>query len=347
MTTLALPPSLVSAVQEQRAILFLGSGASLGAIHPRRDAIPVGEQLRDRICDQFLGGALKDRALTAVAAMAASEVGLTHLQKYIRDVFIDFDPADFHLLIPTFRWRAIATTNFDLIIERAYEKSRGSIQTLVKSVKDGDLFDTRMNEISDPVGFLKLHGCIDHYTDETIPLILGREQYASYATNRIRFYNRLRDLAYENPIIFCGYSISDPHIQQLLFDLTDRSVKRPMYFQVAPGLNDIEVRYWAGNHVTCIVSTFSAFLEELDRKISATARRLRRDISPDRLSLQSHYRSASAIESDSLRFFIQSDVVHLHNGLVTTRQDAKEFYKGYDTGFGCITQNLDIRPSDN
>jgi hypothetical protein len=77
MAVLTLPPNLVAAVQEQRAILFLGSGASIGACHPRNDSIPLGDKLRDKICDQFFAGALKDRPLTAVAAMAAREVGLT------------------------------------------------------------------------------------------------------------------------------------------------------------------------------------------------------------------------------------------------------------------------------
>jgi hypothetical protein len=132
-----LPPALVTAIQEQRAILFLGAGASFDAKHPKKLRIPLGDDLRDKICDQFLGGALKNRPLAAVAAMAGNEVGLTHFQKYIRDLFKDFGPSDTHMLIPTFRWRAIVTTNFDLIIERAYEKSRASIQHVVKSWKDG------------------------------------------------------------------------------------------------------------------------------------------------------------------------------------------------------------------
>ena len=294
---------------------------------------------------KFAIGQLKNRPLTAVAAVAASEVGLISFQKFIRDVFVEFDPATFHFLIPTFRWRTIVTTNFDLIVERAYEKSRGSIQNVVKSWKDGDLFDNRMQETSDPVGFYKLHGCIDHYTDESIPLILGQEQYASYSTNRTRFYSRLRDLAYDNPIIFCGYSISDPHVQQFLFDLTDKSIKRPMYFSVAPDISELEVRYWAGNHVTCVVAPFADFMQELDKRISVTARRLRRDVSSGRLSLSLHYRVANATENDALRFYVQNDVVHLHNSLVADRQDPVEFYKGYDTGFGCIARNFSHRTS--
>lgn len=342
MPSPSLPSTLIAAVQEQRAILFLGSGASRNASHQNSLQIPLGEKLRDLLCDKYFDGRLKDRQLTAVAAMAASEVGITQLQKYVRDIFQDFGPADFHSLVPTFRWRAIATTNFDLIIERAYERSRGAVQTLVKTVKDGDLFDTRMNEATDPVGYLKLHGCIDHYADETIPLILGQEQYASYAANRTRFYGRLKDLGHENPIVFCGYSISDPHIQQLLFDLTDKKISRPMYYHISPNLSDVEIRYWHGNQVTCVPATFSHFLHELDRKISTNARKLRRSAVLGKLSLQPHYRVLNAVESDSLRYFLEKDALHIHSGLVPSRQDPQEFYKGYDTGFGCIVQGLDV-----
>jgi tetratricopeptide (TPR) repeat protein len=80
----------------------------------------------------------------------------------------------------------------------------------------------------------------------------------------------------------------------------------------------------------------------LDKKISQNARRLRRDVSQERLNLNSHYRVTNADESDALKLYVKTDVIHLHNGLVAERQDPTEFYKGYDVGFGCITQNLDI-----
>ena len=117
-----IPLSLVDAIKEQRVVLFLGAGASRGATHPDQHVLPQGDNLRDLISERFLGGALKDRQLTFVAAMAASEVGLAQLQTYIKDLFEPYGPADFHLLIPSFRWRAIATTNFDTIIEKAYER---------------------------------------------------------------------------------------------------------------------------------------------------------------------------------------------------------------------------------
>jgi hypothetical protein len=98
MATFTLPTTLVNAVQEQRGILFLGAGASVGAVHPKDERVPLGDLLRDKISDHFLAGQLKNRPLTAVAAMAATEVGLVYFQKYIRDLFVEFTPADFHLL---------------------------------------------------------------------------------------------------------------------------------------------------------------------------------------------------------------------------------------------------------
>src|SRR5262245_30285883 len=124
MTNIELPTTLISAIQEQRAILFLGAGASYDAVHPRNQKIPSAERLKELICKKYFDGRLMDKPLTSVAAFAAAEVGMPAFQKYVREIFVDFGPADFHLLIPTFRWRAIVTTNFDLIVERAYENCR-------------------------------------------------------------------------------------------------------------------------------------------------------------------------------------------------------------------------------
>lgn len=63
MAAFELPPSLVTAVQEQRAILFLGAGAAIGAQHPKNLPIPLGDELRDKISEKFLGGQLKKTAI--------------------------------------------------------------------------------------------------------------------------------------------------------------------------------------------------------------------------------------------------------------------------------------------
>src|ERR1700722_9901094 len=46
-----------------------------------------------------------------------------------------YRPADFHLLPASFPWAGILTTNYDLIVERAYGQAKSPLQRLVPNVK--------------------------------------------------------------------------------------------------------------------------------------------------------------------------------------------------------------------
>ncbi len=298
--------------------------------------------MRDLICDKFFSGAMKGKLLTAVSAMAANDAGLIDFQRYIHDLFEPFGPATYHSLLAEFRWRAIATTNYDMIIERAYDGSSKRLQNLVPTVKDLDQLDNRLNSTTNPLAYFKLHGSIDHYTDASIPLILSNEQYAGYEDNRKRMWARLRDFAYEYPVIFAGYSISDPHVQRILFDLTDKT-GRPMFYSISPDFEDPEIRYWATHRVACLKGTLEEFLTALDTAIPALARSIPVGLGGGSLSIRTHYRIASATESTSLVAYLEKDSSHVFSGMTATPQDPREFYRGNDTGWGCIQQNLDAR----
>ncbi|AYG59689.1 SIR2 family protein [Rhizobium jaguaris] len=178
-----LPSALVDAVRAGDAMLFLGAGASRGAKHPKGINPPNGNQLRDLLCDKFLNGKLKDRSLASVGQYCVTEVGLNPLQTYIREVFIDFSPAPFHELIPEFNWHSIATTNYDLIIDRAYRNHRSPLQSPVKFVKDSQEIERESKKVAHPLRYMKLHGCLDFISDAEIPLILTTDQYVTYAKN--------------------------------------------------------------------------------------------------------------------------------------------------------------------
>ena len=339
----AIPPALLDAVKRHRAVLFLGAGASSEAKHPEGLQIPQSRQLSEMICDKFLDEDLKQHSLSHVAAMAASEAGLIPFQEYIRELFLPFEPADYHLLIPRIRWRAIATTNFDLIIERAYEKASEPLQDLVKTVKDGDRFEERLSKETDPIEFYKLHGCIDHFKDPEIPLTIGDEQYASYDVNRNQLYDRFRERGENFPVIFVGYSISDPHIQRILFDLTDDQFQRQPFYRLTLRTNEYEERYWTQHRVFTIVSTFEEFLCTLDSEISPISRKLPIGLGGGTLSIRKFYLRPNPYEPSSVEKYLTTCAEHIHSELSSKWQDPKEFYRGYDDGWGSIVQNLDAR----
>jgi SIR2-like domain len=158
--SLEIPATLLNSVYRGTAVLFLGAGASRGATHPNHNKIPDGLQLRDLISDEFLGGKLKDRPLAAVADFAINETSLISLQQYLQQLFNPFGPEKFYELISEFKWHGIATTNYDMIIERVYENSINSVQHLIPFIKNGQHVETEMKRHSDGVQYLKLHGSI-------------------------------------------------------------------------------------------------------------------------------------------------------------------------------------------
>jgi hypothetical protein len=336
-----LPAFFVEAIKEQRVVLFLGAGASSGAEHPKGLLIPDGNGLRDMLCDRFLGGQLKHRPLATIAELAANESSLLEVQGFVADLLREFHLAGYHKLIPTFRWHAIVTTNIDLIIERAYRAPGKPKQHLVPFVKNGQAVETELKKYLDGLQYLKLHGCIDHALDSEIPFILANEQLARWSTHRSRLFERFKGWGYELPILFCGYSISDPHIQAILFDLFDRRIQRPAYFIVTPGLSDIESRYWSANRITPIKANFEEFLAALNASISIVNRSIPARFGGGESTLRKHYLVAEPKESASLLTFITEDVDHVRPGIPVEQQPPKEFYRGYDTGWGSMAQSLD------
>ena len=140
MNRMEISPWLMEKIQIGETVLFLGAGAARGAKSPSGATALTGFELRDRLSDKFLGGKLKEKSLVQVADYAKYDAGLSEVQSFIGSLFMDLEPADFHLLIPTFRWLAIITTNYDLVIEKAYERCSARLQTPARIIRDGDNF---------------------------------------------------------------------------------------------------------------------------------------------------------------------------------------------------------------
>lgn len=343
-TPLELPAALVDAVREGNAILFLGSGASIGAKHPNpQRSAPKGDDLKILLSDKFLGGRLKDRSLAAVAQFCVSEAGLLQLQAYLKELLLDFSPADFHLLIPEFHWHAVATTNYDLIIDRAYQSTEKPLQTLVPFIKNDQLVEREAKKVENPLKFLKLHGCLNHSNDAEAPLIITSDQYVTFAQHRSRLFDMLRGMAHEFPLIFCGYSIDDPNIRTVLFDLFNANERRPQYYVVSPKFEDIEARLWQSNRITPIKATFETFLRELDRQIPANSRRLSSFRQSGAPSIDRFRVLADRTYGEATVQYLATDILHVRAGMPIEQVEPVDYYKGYDRGFAGVLAKLDVR----
>lgn len=335
-----IPKALLSEIRSGRCVLFLGAGASKGARNSKGEQPPNGSQLKGMLSDRFLGGGYRERSLEFVAELAISETDLITVQDFVRETFEDFNPGDFHMLLPTIRWRAIVTTNYDRIIEEAYESEEDCMQSLVPFISNKERVDEKLrNETSLPL--IKLHGCITRTRDESLPLILTVDQYVTHKDSRSRLFNMFEDLGYEYPIVFIGYGMEDHDIRAILQDLTRSNEGRPRYYIVSPDMTGPEERVWGSKRVTVIKGTFQDFIETVDRLIPRDRRRLQL-IGSTTHPIESKFAGNFSL-SENLLNALTYDLDYVYAGMPVERGTPYKFYQGFDLGWYAIEQGLDVR----
>ncbi len=104
-----IPPSIAVSISKGDAVLFLGAGASYGSTGKKGESTLNGNQLRDAICDEFLGGDLKMLPLAQVAELAKNDSSQENIEIFISSLFEPLYPAEFHSIMSSFRWHAIVT----------------------------------------------------------------------------------------------------------------------------------------------------------------------------------------------------------------------------------------------
>jgi hypothetical protein len=336
-----IPYPLEEAIKSKRAILFIGAGASKESENSSGHTPPNADQLRDILATRFFGKAIPNRDVMAVAEMAIAASGGSNLVfEEVRKAFDKFEPSNAHKLIAKFNWRSIATTNYDCLIEKAYSDTDKKLQSLVHFVKDDEPIEDKMQAVVNPVQYLKLHGCLDHIFDSDIPLVLSREQYATYLQNRTRLFGRLKYLAPESVMIFVGYRLDDGHIRDLIYSLAPN--KRPRWYMINPEAESYDVEFWSSKNVDVIKCKFGEFMVSLDAKIPALSRSIQISDSVADFPIRKFYLTNKG-ESNGLKSAFVTDLTFVHAGMPFAAQTAKEFYEGYDTGWGGIVSRFDVR----
>ncbi|MES2471348.1 MAG: SIR2 family protein [Pseudomonadota bacterium] len=187
MTTASnvIESELIDLVRQGRVILFLGSGASLGAKDKDGHEMPSTKQLSDRIAEKFLSAEYKNADLQTVYDLACSNRSTREAQRFLHDTLIDFQPTDEHLLLPKFSWAGLATTNYDLLIERAFDAAGQRVDVYAH---DGGL-DLTARDARTAL-YLKLHGSVLDFENIDAPLVTSTEQILNYKKGRANLFKQ-------------------------------------------------------------------------------------------------------------------------------------------------------------
>ena len=341
-----IPKYLKDQISEGSVVLFLGSGASVGALHPTNDNIPIGQKLSDLIAEKFLGEHFKNQPLQYIAELAISETDLYTVQKFISDIYRKYKPNKHHKIIPTFVWKSIVTTNYDLMIEDAYLSVSKAPQELAIFVKDGEKVRDKITS-QKSLPFYKIHGCINHINDISLPLILTPEHFITHKENRERLFSRVLELGRDYTFLFVGFSFADYDIRLMLQELDKLKEGKPRSYMVGPHIKEEESRLWDKRKVTSIKCSFEEFLIELNKNVNSTLRILGtlKPVNDHPIYNKFVVNVNDLKPTENFQTFINNDIDFIHSALSSLSTDPKEFYKGYFENWDPILNNLDVKRS--
>ncbi|MBN3947382.1 MAG: SIR2 family protein [Nostoc sp. NMS7] len=335
-----LPEIVVSLVRSGQVVLFLGAGVSLDYQMPNRKHILSKESLRNALSQKFLGGQYSQESLQWITELAISETDLGTVQDFIADQFREIKPADFHLILPTFRWKGIVTANFDRLVENTYEKSKNRVQDLVPIISNNDRIDKKIQSANSLV-LLKIHGCITITQDPKLPLILTTDQYTTHREGRDRLFKTFYEWCYESTVIFIGHGSQDPELRSILLQVLKEVNNRPSYYLVQSEVTHIEKSFWESKRISILEGGLEDLLKSLDQAILKQMRPLAQAFQIEHPIQRKFIKNEPVI--GSVKDLLIHDVEYVHDAIETKEGKAKDFYKGFDLEWYPTIKNLDVR----
>jgi len=197
------PEELVDSIKPDRTILFLGAGASVPS------GGPTGIQLARYLEEALAGGERISDELIELCSILENRYTRELLVSAVRKRLSLLKPSGGLTVVPEYDWHAIYTTNFDTLVEAAFNKCGRPIVPIRSNYDYGKI------ESTEGTLLLKLHGCLkeDIIDGYKARMVLTERDYDAYDDYRQTLYNRLRFELNSKDVLFIGYSLKDAHLR--------------------------------------------------------------------------------------------------------------------------------------
>ena len=260
----------------QYPVLFVGAGLSkyhsrLKPNIPHRSDFSTWQQLLDDFRDRLSAGDKDISRKLPADPLRLAQVFQAHVGRArMLDILSahvpsnDYEPGPTYRKITSIPWHAVVTTNYDDLLERAFENSREVRQI----VWDADLTQRRT---PGDLPIIKMHG--DLGVRDSV--ILTEEDYRTYERMRPGMAVKIRQLLLEHPLLFVGFSLSDPNTNSFDGWIRDaiRETRLPAVALMHGEPFPAESQMWKERGIHLIVLPKDQNLEHVFEAISHAQRR--------------------------------------------------------------------------
>jgi len=253
--------AIVNKIMAGNVALFLGAGCSISAGLPDGRSLTTELKKRFPACSQELEDFM-DVCQDIIETPPYNEV---ELHDFVRSKIDLFDVSDTHKKITRYPWSAIFTTNYDTLIETAYNTSKERLKSCYPVVTDNPSVN-----ISDRTKtyLFKIMGTVDAQ-DSTSAMVLTRTDYHSSIQKRNHYLRLLADYIKSGTIIYIGYSFKDQIVKDIISSLSKLHgfQKIPYSYVMLKGEvpSDLKSQYFfSSNKLIPLSVDFDQFFKNLD-----------------------------------------------------------------------------------
>jgi tetratricopeptide (TPR) repeat protein len=253
---LNIPLALRNALEAGQCTLFLGAGIGHHVAGPDGSEAPDAQTLAEELAGAYGIEIGDQRDLAKVAQAVVARKGRPELELFLTKRLTDLEPDDTLLWLLSRTWRAIFTTNYDRVIQRAYEKIATPTQRPVTIAASADLvpMDPKFD-----VPIYHLHGSLFE-GDHRLALITTTD-YARFREHRAMMFEVLKLDYATSPILYVGYSNQDPNWSTVIAELESEfsPSQPPESYRVAPGTSPLDVEVLRVQNVTTLDGSLEDF----------------------------------------------------------------------------------------
>jgi hypothetical protein len=253
----AIPKKMYDAIQSQECIIFVGSGISVWSGLP-----PWKELIRKMIRfleEQGLPISEKEQVekilnddLIKAASIASSKLRKANFRDFLDEIFVVPKPIphQIHDIIVTLGPNCFVTTNYDHLIEDAYQKNHNG-KTLFSVNNDQPIEHAKIQKYGADNFIFTPHGRIER--SDTI--IFTKNDYRKLKAELKSTIQTLTHLFISRPVIYLGYSLTDPDFIAIKdeIDIVYQGGERDHY-AIIPDVCEVEKQFWKEHYGITIIT---------------------------------------------------------------------------------------------
>jgi hypothetical protein len=332
-----LQSNIFPQISAGETILFLGAGASV-TDEKKYLSSEIMEYYSDKKGIKLTTNDITDFVDTLSANKTFDR---DEFDEFVGEILKKLRISETHRTIASIGWKEIITTNYDLLIEKAFDDLENSSRAALQCWPVRNLAQYQYRPANDEIKYVKLNGCLSD--KRKYPFVFSTKDFENSKRYYARVLSSLSNLSSKISFLSAGYSYSDVFAKKLLERFDKANFRNTRWlFNLDPFVEKDRLDFFATNRICVIKATtadfFSLYKEWEEKNLSSYL---------DRNPVVFKTNANRLIPvSARVRQRVSGNLIQLLEGNAFAKISPLDFYGGKEPNFSVITENLDVVKDD-